>query len=124
MNKYFYESKSKKEIFLSLLNNNEEDVEEIHQLLTFTTDGAKEKHVPVVLFHDNEVIVKVGEIPHPMLKEHHIEFIVLITNKGKYVKYLDIDKPAEASFLIEKDESVIEVYEYCNLHGLFVNKIK
>lgn len=124
MNKYFYESNSKKEILLSLLDNNEENVKDIHQLLTFTTDGAKEKHVPVVLINNNEVVVKVGEAPHPMLKEHHIDFIVLITDKGKYVKYLNIDKPAEASFLLEKDENVIEAYEYCNLHGLFVKKIK
>ena len=41
------------------------------QLLTAnTTDGAREKHVPVVTREGNTVSVNVGSVDHPMISEH------------------------------------------------------
>ena len=48
-----------------------------------TTDGAKEKHVPVVSVQGNGILVKVGEMPHPMEPDHYIEWIEVIN--GSYV---------------------------------------
>ena len=38
-----------------------------------TTDGAYEKHVPVIEQQGDHVMVKVGSVPHPMLDVHWIE---------------------------------------------------
>ena len=76
-----------------------------------------EKHIPVVEIDGTKVTVKVGSIAHPMLPEHHIEWIEVITENKVYRKFLDptTDQP-EAIFYIE--EKIIAVREYCNLHGL------
>ena len=44
--------------------------QEMTQLISGTTDGAAEKHVPVVTRKGNIVEVKVGSVEHPMTKEH------------------------------------------------------
>ena len=41
-------------------------------LVPGTSDGAAEKHVPVAEVTDGKVVVKVGEVEHPMLEEHFI----------------------------------------------------
>jgi superoxide reductase len=61
----------------------------------------------------------VGEIEHPMIPEHFIEFIAVETNKDlKMTRLTDLDNP-EANFAILPDETVEAVYAYCNLHGLW-----
>ena len=85
-----------------------------------TTDGAYEKHVPVIEQTGDHVTVKVGSVAHPMLDVHYIEWIVLETATG-YQKH-DLkpgDKP-EAHFAVT--EPVVAAYEYCNLHGLWMAK--
>ena len=46
--------------------------EKMTELKANTSDGAGEKHVPVVQVEGSKVTVKVGEVTHPMLEEHHI----------------------------------------------------
>lgn len=83
------------------------------------TDGAKEKHVPVVARTEKgNLCVKVGEVPHPMTPEHHICFVAVETADGVAVHHLDVEKPAETVFC-ECCHAVTAVYEYCNLHGLW-----
>ena len=48
-----------------------------------TTDGAMEKHVPVIEKDGNKVIVRVGSVEHPMLEAHYIQFIVLETRQSR-----------------------------------------
>ena len=84
-------------------------------------DGAKEKHVPVILVNKNDVLISVGTQPHPMTSEHHIDWIVLETNKGMHVSYIrQMDETAMAGFTLQKGERVIAAYEHCNLHGLWM----
>ena len=83
-----------------------------------TTDAAVEKHVPVVYEEDGKVIVKVGDVAHPMLPEHHIAWIYVELKDGGILKYLPVDQPACAAFDVAL-EDVKVVYEYCNLHGLW-----
>lgn len=52
------------------------------ELKANTSDGAGEKHVPVVQVEGSKVTVKVGEVTHPMLEEHHIAWIYLETSQG------------------------------------------
>ena len=44
-----------------------------------TTDGAHEKHVPVVEAVDGGFRVTVGSVTHPMTEEHYIQWIELLT---------------------------------------------
>ena len=44
------------------------------EIVPGTSDGAVEKHVPVIEVNGNKVTVKIGEVDHPMLPEHFIEW--------------------------------------------------
>lgn len=84
-----------------------------------TVDAANEKHVPVVEKVEGGVLVKVGQVEHPMAEEHHIEWIEIHTENKVYRKYLKPGEKPEAVFLVE--EEVLYAREYCNLHGLWKN---
>ena len=93
--------------------------EKMSELVPGTTDAAVEKHVPAVSIDGNVVTVKVGEVEHPMVDVHYIQWIVLKTNKGVQRKHLNPGEAPKAEFTLLEGEVVEEVYEYCNLHGLW-----
>lgn len=96
--------------------------EEMTELIPNTTDGAIEKHVPVVTIEGQKVTVKVGSVLHPMTADHYIQVIYLQTSNGiQYKKLTPSDSP-EAVFYIG-DEKPVAVYEYCNLHGLWKKEL-
>ena len=68
------------------------------ELIPGSVDAAQEKHVPAVEVNENTVLVKIGEVTHPMLPEHHIEWILLETKKGFQIKYLESVQSPEAKF--------------------------
>lgn len=86
-------------------------------------DGAKEKHVPVVEKNANEVTVRVGEVLHPMTDEHYIKWIVLETDKGKYIRSLKPGVDPVVKFWLVNNEVPLVAYEYCNLHSLWEKQI-
>lgn len=86
-----------------------------------STDGALEKHVPVYCKIGDEICVKVGEVLHPMEDFHHIVFVALHTDKGFYVHSVAHNDEPTTCFCIGEDEKVLGVYDYCNLHGMYVN---
>ena len=85
-----------------------------------TTDGAYEKHVPVIEQHGDFVTVKVGSVEHPMMDVHYIEWIVLETATGYQKHDLKPGEKPEAHFAVT--EPVVAAYEYCNLHGLWMGR--
>ena len=89
------------------------------ELVPGTSDGAVEKHVPVFTVDGNKVTVTVGSVEHPMAPEHFIEWIALETAKGAQRKVLEPGSKPSAEFLLTDDDSVVAVYAYCNLHGLW-----
>ncbi|MDD6339700.1 MAG: desulfoferrodoxin family protein [Butyrivibrio sp.] len=89
------------------------------EIIPGTSDGALEKHVPVFSVDGNKVSVTVGEVEHPMLEAHYIEWIAVETSKGFQRKMLKPQEAPKAEFFITEDESVEAVYAYCNLHGLW-----
>lgn len=93
--------------------------EEMELLEPNKIEASNEKHIPMVESKDNEVIVTVGSISHPMTEEHYIEWILLKTDKNIYVNYLNQFDEPKTTFLT--NEKVQEVYCYCNLHGLWKN---
>ena len=91
------------------------------ELVPNTVDAATEKHVPVVTWLDDKRIkVEVGSVAHPMLDEHHISFIYVETLDGGIRVDLK-DKPEAVIYV--GDTKPVAVYEYCNLHGLWVTKL-
>ncbi len=93
--------------------------EEMTALVANTSDGAKEKHVPVISVNGTSVTVKVGSVDHPMLPEHFIQWIYLETTKGGQRKCLKPGDKPELTFSLAGDEKAVAAYEYCNLHGLW-----
>ena len=89
------------------------------ELVPNTTDGAHEKHVPVIEKDGNKVTVKVGSVAHPMLAAHYIEFIILKTNKTVHLANLTPENEPCAEFVLAEGEEVVAAYEYCNLHGFW-----
>lgn len=89
------------------------------ELIPDTVDASVEKHVPVLEVKENVVRVKVGAAVHPMVPEHFIQWIALETNLGSQIKYLQPNQAPEADFVLKEGETVVSVYEYCNLHKLW-----
>lgn len=89
------------------------------ELVPGTTDAAVEKHVPAVTVNGNEVHVQVGSVEHPMLPEHYIEFIWMETEQGSQLANLKPGDKPEAVFTLAEGDKVVDVYAYCNLHGLW-----
>ena len=89
------------------------------EIIPGTTDASQEKHVPVYQVEGNKVTVTIGAVEHPMLNEHHIEWVSIQTKKGNQRKALKPDDKPYVEFLIEQDDKVQAVYAYCNLHGLW-----
>lgn len=91
----------------------------MEEMVPGSVDASVEKHVPAFEIEGNKVYVVVGEVEHPMVEEHYIEWITIQTSAGIQTKHLlPSDKPA-ASFSITEQEELVAVYAYCNLHGLW-----
>ena len=91
----------------------------MRELVPGTTDGAAEKHVPVYTVEGNTVKVKVGAAEHPMTEAHRIEWIAIETENGNQRRELKAGDRPEATFALVPYDKVKNVYEYCNLHGLW-----
>ena len=97
--------------------------EPMKELVPGSSDGAFEKHVPAVKADGSKITVTVGEVEHPMMEEHYIQFIALETDKGFQIKNLKPGEKPVAEFVLADGEKAVAAYEYCNLHGLWVKEI-
>ena len=93
------------------------------ELIPNTVDAAYEKHIPVIEQNKNIVTVKIGEVAHPMIPEHYIQWIYLKTNFGIQRKDLNPNEKPEAKFFLQEGEKIISAFAYCNLHGLWKKDI-
>ncbi|NOR85137.1 desulfoferrodoxin [archaeon] len=82
-----------------------------------TTDESQEKHTPVIEKTDSKVLVKIGEIPHPMEEAHYIEWIELETKTTTQKIFLNPNDEPKAEFNLKED--IISARTYCNIHGLW-----
>ena len=87
-----------------------------------TKEAATEKHIPVVEEKDGGYLVKIGLVEHPMLESHYIEFIEVIYDNNKITRVNLRPGIKPEAFFPKSDGNIIEVREYCNLHGLWSNK--
>lgn len=88
-----------------------------------TEEDKAEKHVPVYEKEGNTIIVNVGSVPHPMEEAHHIIWISIITNTGVHVKFLNCTGEPKATFKLGENETPRAIYAYCNIHGLWCQKV-
>lgn len=93
--------------------------QKMKEIIPGTTDASLEKHVPVYTVENNVVHVKIGEIEHPMLSEHYIEWVSIQTKQGNQRKALHPGDKPEVCFALCEGDKVEAVYAYCNLHSLW-----
>ncbi len=111
--------------FIGLINNAGVPMiccgEEMEELTANSVEASTEKHIPDVSFDGGVMTVNVGSVIHPSTPEHHIEFIYVQTENGGQRKSIEIgdDPIAKFSFV---DDKPVEVFAYCNLHGLWSKK--
>lgn len=94
---------------------------EMNLMVANTNDAAVEKHVPVYEKDGDEIVVKVGEVEHPMTSEHYIKWIALIKDDMSIKVSLKPESKPEVRFPYISGS---EIYAYCNLHGLWKNKVE
>ena len=93
--------------------------EKMNEIIQGEVDASKEKHVPVYDVEGTKVVVKVGEVEHPMQDEHYIEWVSIQTKMGNQRKALKPNDKPEVCFHICEGDEIEAVYAYCNLHGLW-----
>lgn len=83
-----------------------------------------EKHVPVFTNTDEDgVEIRVGSQLHPMLEEHYIQFIEIVSDDKKKVcrQYFT---PQDTPIMVLKEKMGIQkAREFCNIHGLWENSL-
>lgn len=96
--------------------------QKMNELVPGSVEASTEKHVPAVKVSNGVVEVNVGSVEHPMADVHWIEWVQLVTSSGSYRKWLNPGDAPKVSFLLG-NEQPLEVYAYCNLHGLWKTKL-
>ena len=92
--------------------------QKMSEIVAGTVEASREKHIPVASVEGNVVNVVVGSVEHPMAEEHSILWIELKTDRGVQRKHLKPGEAPKVSFALA-GEKPLEVYAYCNLHGLW-----
>ena len=105
----------------TVISKEEVKLEGWKELIAGSTDAAQEKHVPVVTKKCKTVKVDVGSVAHPMTAEHLIEWVALETEQGYQVQYLKAGGSPVCEFKLADGDAVLNIYAYCNLHGLWKN---
>ena len=96
--------------------------QKMEKLLPNTVEASGEKHIPAVKAAADIVEVNVGSVDHPMVDVHWIEWVQLVTDKGSYRKWLNPGEAPRVLFHLD-GETPLEVYAYCNLHGLWKTEL-
>lgn len=89
-----------------------------------TMDTGNEKHLPVVKrMEGNLISVEIGSVPHPMLEEHFIQWVFIEQGDKYQIKTFKPGEEPKALFYVDENLPV-KVFEFCNLHGLWMTEIK
>lgn len=97
--------------------------EDMKELVPGTSDGAHEKHLPVIEQDGNKVTVSVGSVEHPMQEAHYIEWIAIETENGVQRIDLKPEQAPKAVFTVNDDDKLVSAYAYCNLHSLWKTEV-
>ena len=92
--------------------------EPMEELIPNSVDASQEKHVPVGTVDGDVITVDIGSAAHPMLPEHYIEWVYVLTENGGQRKALKPGDAPQAEFYVPATDKLV-VRAYCNLHGLW-----
>lgn len=96
--------------------------QKMEALVPNTAEAAEEKHLPFVTIGEGAIHATVGEVTHPMTKEHSIRWIYVETENGGQRRAFEPGDAPKATFCTREDQP-IAVYAYCNLHGLWKTEL-
>lgn len=118
----------KEDLILYLVSGKEERLmecigEDYTLLDSASTQGAGEKHLPVVEKIGKKITVNVGSIAHPMTEEHSIGWIFLKTRQGGQFRRFQADEQPKGEFVLADGDEAVAAYAYCNLHGFWKTEI-
>ena len=83
-----------------------------------------EKHLPVLVKDETDkFVIRVGEVEHPMIKEHYIMFIEAISKDNKYLKRVYLNPGEKPELDPECVCNHLNARELCNIHGLFESEL-
>ncbi len=112
--------------FIGLINNAGVPMiccgEEMEEVVPNTVEASQEKHIPFIIFDGSIMKVQIGSVLHPSTEEHYIDFIYVQTEHGGQRKSIKPGDDPVAEFLFI-DDKPIEVFAYCNIHGLWSAKV-
>ena len=97
--------------------------QKMKELVPGTVEASTEKHIPVAAVEGNLVKVTVGAVEHPMTQEDLSQWVYRETTAGGRRKALTAGSAPVVTFALTEDDKPVEVYAYCNLHGLWMAKI-
>lgn len=82
-------------------------------------EGFEEKHLPKISQEGEDLKIQIGEVLHPMTKEHHIEWIEIQTNNKIIRKVFDPEETPLTLISCLNISNIQKIRAYCNLHGLW-----
>lgn len=85
-------------------------------------EAVMEKHIPVFIKEDNQYEIRIGEVLHPMLEEHHIMFIQAVSEDKNNIQLKILHAGDEPKMRLNEKPEKVTAYEYCNIHGLWEGK--
>ena len=86
-----------------------------------SVEASTEKHKPVYEKVEDEIVVRVGEIEHPMEKDHYIQWIAQMNdNQTTRIRLY----PEQETTVRFKYIPGATLYAYCNKHGLWETEVK
>lgn len=94
---------------------------EMELMVANSQDAATEKHVPVYEKEEDKIIVRVGEVEHPMEEDHYIMWIAQVSDNETTRIRLKPSQKAEVKFRYIPNSTL---YAYCNKHGLWKAEVK
>ena len=80
----------------------------MEEMITNTTDAAVEKHVPAYERLEDEIVVRVGTVEHPMEKEHYIMWIAQVTDNRTTRVRLYPEQATETRFPYIKGSTLLQ----------------
>lgn len=93
------------------------------ELVPNTVEAAVEKHIPVATVENGALKVSVGEVEHPSIAAHWIPFIAVKAGDLVMRRSIKATEKPEAIFPLGDFKGEVEVYAWCNLHGMWKSTI-
>ena len=94
---------------------------EMELMVANSQDAATEKHVPVYEKEGDNLIVRVGEVEHPMEEDHYIMWIAQVSDNQTTRIRLEPNQKPEVRFKYIPNSTI---YAYCNKHGLWKTEVE